>query len=54
MSIDIEYLGSCVFEELAFNYLAYTSSLSECKVVDYYFNNDYDYYVNEAKKLVSN
>ena len=40
MSIDIEYLGSCVFEELASNYLAYTSSLSECKVVDHYFDND--------------
>ena len=40
MSIDIEDLGSCVFEELAFNYLAYTSSLSECRVVDHYFDND--------------
>ena len=40
MGIDIEDLGSCVFEELAFNYLTYTSSLSECKVVDHYFDND--------------
>ena len=36
MSIDIEDLGSCVFEELAFDYLTYNPFLSEAKVVDHY------------------
>ena len=36
MSIDIEDLGSCVFEELAFDYLAYNPFLSEARVVDHY------------------
>ena len=36
MSIDIEDLGSCVFEELAFDYLTYNPFLSEVKVVDHY------------------
>ena len=36
MSIDIEDLGSCVFEELAFDYLSYNPFLSEAKVVDHY------------------
>lgn len=36
MSIDIEDLGSCVFEELAFDYLAYNPFLSEVRVVDHY------------------
>ena len=35
MSIDIEDLGSCVFEELAFDHLAY-SFLSEARVVGHY------------------
>ena len=35
MSIDIEDLGSFVFEELAFDYLAYPF-LSEARVVDHY------------------
>ena len=35
MSIDIEDLGSCVFEELVFDYLAY-SFLSEARVVGHY------------------
>ncbi len=36
MSIDIEDLGSCVFEELAFDYLSYNPFLSEAKVVGHY------------------
>jgi hypothetical protein len=36
MSIDIEDLGCCVFEELAFDYLSYNPFLSEAKVVDHY------------------
>lgn len=36
MSIDIEDLGSCVFEELAFDYLSYNPFLSEARVVDHY------------------
>ena len=36
MSIDIEDLGSCVFEELVFDYLAYNPLLSEARVVDHY------------------
>ena len=36
MSIDIEDLGSWVFEELAFDYLAYNSFLSEARVVGHY------------------
>ena len=36
MSIDIEDLGSCVFEELAFDYLAYNPFLSEARVIDHY------------------
>ena len=31
MSIDVEDLGSCVFEEFAFDYLAYKPLLSEAK-----------------------
>lgn len=36
MSIDIEDLGSYVFEELAFDYLSYNPFLSEVRVVDHY------------------
>ena len=36
MSIDIEDLGSCVFEELVFDYLTYNPFLSEARVVDHY------------------
>ena len=36
MSIDIEDLGSCVFEELVFDYLTYNHFLSEARVVDHY------------------
>ena len=36
MSVDIEDLGSCVFEELAFDYLSYNPFLSEARVVDHY------------------
>lgn len=36
MSIDIEDLGSVVFEELAFDYLTYNPFLSEVRVVDHY------------------
>lgn len=38
--LEIEDLGEVVFEELAFNYLAYNPFLSECRVVDHYFDND--------------
>ena len=37
MGIVIEDLGEVVFEELAFNHLAYNPFLSECRVVDHYF-----------------
>ena len=36
MSLDIEDLGSAVFEELAFDYLTYNPFLSEARVVDHY------------------
>lgn len=36
MSIDIEDLGSVVFEELVFDYLTYNPFLSEVRVVDQY------------------
>jgi len=36
MRIDIEDLGSCVFEELAFDFLAYNPFISEARVVDNY------------------
>lgn len=36
MSLDIEDLGSVVFEELVFDYLTYNSFLSEARVVDHY------------------
>ena len=36
MSLDIEDLGSAVFEELAFDYLSYNPFLSEVRVVDHY------------------
>jgi len=36
MSIDIEDLGSVVFEELVFDYLTYNPFLSEVRVVDHY------------------
>lgn len=58
MGVDIEDLGSCVFEELAFDYLAYNPLLSEARVIDHYnieafrWVVDYDYYIAEAKKLV--
>ena len=35
MSIDIEDLGSVVFEELAFDCLGYNPFLAKAKVVDY-------------------
>ena len=35
MSIDIEDLGSCVFEELVFDYLKYNPFLSEAMVLDH-------------------
>lgn len=37
MSLDIEDLGSAVFEELAFDYLTYNPFLSEARVVDHYY-----------------
>ena len=41
MSIDVEDLGSCVFEELAFDYLTYNPFLSEARVTDHYgYRND--------------
>lgn len=36
MSIDIEDLGCCVFEELVFDYLSYNPFLSEVRVIDHY------------------
>lgn len=36
MSLDIEDLGSAVFEELAFDYLTYNPFLSESRVLDHY------------------
>lgn len=36
MSIDIEDLGSDVFEDLAFDFLGYNPTLSEAKVVEHY------------------
>lgn len=36
MSLNIEDLGSVVFEELAFDYLGYNPFLSEARVVDHY------------------
>lgn len=36
MSLDIEDLGSAVFEELAFDYLTYNPFLSEVRVVDHH------------------
>lgn len=36
MSLDIEDLGSAVFEELVFDYLTYNPFLSEVRVVDHY------------------
>ena len=36
MSIVIEDLGCCVFEELVFVYLIYNSFLSEARIVDHY------------------
>ena len=38
--LEIEDLGEVVFEELACNHLAYNHFLSECRVVDHYFDND--------------
>ena len=36
MSIDIEDLGSCVFEELVFDYLKYNPFLAGAVVLDHY------------------
>ena len=36
MSLDIEDLGSAVFEELAFDYLTYNPFLSAVTVLDHY------------------
>lgn len=36
MSLDIEDLGSFVFEEMACNYLGYSSLLAETVVLDHY------------------
>lgn len=36
MSLDIEDVGSFVFEELAFDELGYESCLSECQILDHY------------------
>lgn len=36
MSLDIEDLGSVVFEELVFDYLTYNPFLSEARVLDHY------------------
>ena len=36
MNLDIEDLGSVVFEELAFDCLGYNPFLAEAKVVDHY------------------
>ena len=38
--LEIEDLGEVVFEELAFHHLAYNPFLSECKIIDHYFDND--------------
>ena len=55
MSLDIEDLGSVVFEELAFECLGYNPFLSEAKVVDHYWlSSDTQMvilYVNEKGKL---
>lgn len=37
---ELEDLGEVVFEELAITHLAYNPFLSECRVVDHYFDND--------------
>lgn len=36
MIVDIEDLGSCVFEELVFDYLNYNPFLAEAVVLDHY------------------
>lgn len=38
MSLDIEDLGSVVFEEMAFDHFSYNAFLSESKVIDHYVN----------------